>query len=101
MRIISIKKLKEFWLVYPDAQESLRTWYKLLSKGQYQSIVELRKTFPKADSVGRVTVFKVKGNSYRLLSAIHYNTQTAYILEVLTHGDYDKGSWKEKYQIHD
>jgi HTH-type transcriptional regulator/antitoxin HigA len=28
-------------------------------------------------------------------TAIHYNRRKVYIRAVLTHGDYDKGEWKE------
>ncbi|MBE0539668.1 MAG: type II toxin-antitoxin system HigB family toxin, partial [Ignavibacterium sp.] len=28
MRIIAIKKLREFWLKHPDAEQPLRAWYK-------------------------------------------------------------------------
>lgn len=38
----------------------------------------------------------IKGNRYRLIVAIHYNTQMVYVLRFLTHAEYDKGAWKEQ-----
>ncbi len=34
-------------------------------------------------------------NHYRLIAAIHYNHQIAYILLLLTHNEYDQGRWKK------
>ena len=36
------------------------------------------------------------GNKARLIAAIHYNTSRVYIRYVLTHKEYDRGTWKEK-----
>jgi mRNA interferase HigB len=48
-------------------------------------------------SSGRsVTVFNIRGNDYRLVAAIHYNTQRVYALRVLTHAEYDRDRWKDQ-----
>jgi mRNA interferase HigB len=44
-----------------------------------------------------VVVFNVDGNKYRLIAAIHYNTQTVFILDVMTHADYSAMAWKQKF----
>ena len=41
-----------------------------------------------------VTVFNLCGNHYRLIVAIHYNTQLVFILRFFTHAEYDKDAWK-------
>jgi mRNA-degrading endonuclease HigB of HigAB toxin-antitoxin module len=33
-------------------------------------------------------------NSYRLMAAVHFNTQIVFVLRLLTHAEYDKGGWK-------
>jgi len=43
-----------------------------------------------------VTVFNVCGNSYRLITAIHYDKQRVFTLRLLTHADYDKNRWKKE-----
>jgi len=40
-------------------------------------------------------VFNIKGNDYRLIVAIRYDTGIIYIKDLLTHADYDKGAWKD------
>lgn len=46
--------------------------------------------FGSVDKVGHYYVFDIAGNHYRLIAAIHFNTQTLYIRAVLTHSDYDR-----------
>ena len=41
-------------------------------------------------------VFNIGGNKYRLIARIHYNRKKVYIQAVLTHQEYDRGSWKQK-----
>lgn len=44
----------------------------------------------------RVVVFNVCGNTYRLTVAMHFDRQTAYTLQFLTHAEYSKESWKDE-----
>ncbi len=61
----------------------------------FRSFAHLRETFPSADIVGKLTVFNIGGNKYRLIAALHFNRQKVYIRAVLTHSQYDTGTWKE------
>jgi mRNA interferase HigB len=95
MHVITRKRLNEFVERHPGAAASLAHWYRLMKSGSYHSFVELRRTFPSADQVGKLTVFNIGGNRVRLIAAIHYNRQRIYIRAVLTHEEYDEGRWKE------
>jgi mRNA interferase HigB len=44
--------------------------------------------------VGELTVFDIGGNKYRLIAYIRFERQIVYIKAVLSHSDYDKGTWK-------
>ncbi len=70
-------------------------WYRLMKKGRFRSFVHLRETFPSADLVGRFTVFNVGGNKVRLISVAHFNRGEIFIRAVLTHQEYDAGTWKK------
>jgi mRNA interferase HigB len=95
MHVITRRRLNEFVERHPDAAPALAHWYRLMKSGSYHSFVDLRRVFPSADQVGRLTVFNIGGNRARLIAAIHYNRQRVYIRAVLTHGEYDEGGWKE------
>lgn len=100
MRIITEKRLAEYMRDYADARAALTAWIAIVRKSRWASIDDLRVTFPSADGVpvrsGRtVTVFNIRGNRYRLITAIHYNRECIYILRLLTHAEYDKDQWKE------
>lgn len=95
MHIISRKKLVDFALQHPDAGGPLNAWYHLMRQGTYQHFDEIRQVFPSADRVGKLVVFNIGGNKYRLITAIHFNRQKVYIREVLTHGEYSKENWKQ------
>jgi len=94
MRVISLRTLREFWEIYPDAETPLRTWYRIALMEEWQNPSEVRGMFPHADSVGDLTVFNIGGNKYRLIVRIRYDFQLINIRAVLTHKEYDKGDWK-------
>lgn len=95
MRVISKTKINEFAVEHPDSETSLISWYKAVLNTDFNNFAELRKMFPSADLVGKLTVFNISGNKYRLITAIHYNTGIVYIRAVLTHVEYDKNKWRE------
>jgi mRNA interferase HigB len=95
MHIITRKRLNEFAIKYPNTKAGLQHWYKQIKNGSFTTFAELRRIFPSADQVGKLTVFNIGGNTARLIAAIHYNRQKVYIRAILTHEQYDSGKWKE------
>lgn len=100
MYIIAYSKIASFLQAHPNAESSLNSWFKLISKRNYNSFNELKLTFPSADTVkdnkgNSLVVFNIHGNNVRLIAAIHYNRNKVFIREILTHAEYDKNKWKE------
>jgi mRNA interferase HigB len=95
MRVISRKILRQFWHEHPDSEMALARWYKLIEQTNFKSFAELRTIFPTADLVDRWIVFIIGGNKVRLITSAHFNRNRIYIRHVLTHQEYDKGSWKK------
>ncbi len=93
MRIISKRKLREFWEEHPEAHDSLLDWYNITRQMRWKNLAETRAIFRHADPVGDCTVFNIKGNDFRLI--IRYRVQRLYLLQVLTHKEYDKEKWKD------
>ena len=95
MHIISRKALRLFWEQRPDSQTALVRWFKVVRHTKYGNFTELRATFPSADKAGHWIVFNIGGNKYRLITSIHFKRGKVYIRHVLTHQEYDQGSWKK------
>ena len=99
-RVISIKRLREFWQRHPDAETPLRDWYRTALKTPWRHLQDVRIEYPHADPVvvasGRtVTVFNICGNKYRLVVDILYRVHVIYVCTVLTHAEYSKQRWKD------
>jgi mRNA interferase HigB len=94
MRIISLSRLREFWARHPEAEGALRSWYQVAKQAHWQRFTDVRARYRSADQVGKFTVFNIAGNTYRLITVIHFNTGRVYVRRVLTHAEYDRGTWK-------
>lgn len=100
MRVISLKRLREFWTRHADAEAPLRAWYRTVLGAEWMCLQDVRATYPHADGVGtaggeQLTVFNIGGNKYRLIARIRYEYRLVNIRVVLTHAEYDKGKWKD------
>ena len=95
MHVISRRALRIFWEEYPDSKNALARWFKIMDQSAFDNFDALRATFPSADKVGYWIVFNIGGNKYRLITSIHFNRGKVYIRHVLTHQEYDQGSWKK------
>ena len=94
MHVISRKKLLEAARTHGDIGESLDAWYRVAKKAEWKNLMDVRRVFPTSDAVGRFTVFNIKGNAYRLITEINYQTGRIFLRHVLTHAEYSKGRWK-------
>ena len=96
MRIISKKKLRDYYTSHVQAEVPLTEWYYKMIETKVSNIFELRQVFNSVDPVYGYTIFNVGGNHYRLITAIHYNTKICYVRAIWTHAEYDKPMNREK-----
>jgi mRNA interferase HigB len=114
MKAIKKKKLDEFFKAHAQGKKPLLRWYEIVRKARWRSLNDMRATFRSADEVivksGRTAaVFNIKKNDYRLITAVHYEKAVkdmhgeaklvegkVYLFFFLTHGEYDKESWKHQ-----
>lgn len=91
MRLLTLRTVKMFWGKHADARIALQVWVKTVEKEQWACFNDVRKTFRSADVLpeNRV-VFNIKGNEYRIVVKIHYNTKFMYVRFIGTHAEYDK-----------
>jgi mRNA interferase HigB len=95
VHVISRKRLLEAAEEHGDLGVAPDVWYRMARKARWKNLMEVRQQLPSADAVGKFTVFNVKGNAYRLITEINYQSGRIFIRDVLTHADYSKGGWKE------
>jgi mRNA interferase HigB len=95
MHIISKKMLIDFCKKHAGTQSALFSWYKVASNASWKNLTDVQKTYREAESVGKFTVFNIKGNNLRLIVLIDYEKGKIFIRHVLTHAEYDKGRWKK------
>jgi mRNA interferase HigB len=99
MRIIKPATVKRWASRHADASAALDKWMTLIENAEWKNLAELHAVFSSADEVTvqsgrRVVVFNIGGNKYRLIAAIHYNTQIVFALLFMTHAEYSKDRWK-------
>ena len=106
MYITGLEKLNKFAQRHSNSRRALQRWYELMEAGTFESFVDLRETFPQADPVPiragqfsqteertTLTVFNI-GRQFRLIAFVDYKNQRVLIRYVLTHDEYDRGTWK-------
>lgn len=68
MRIIARKTLRDFWTEYPDAQEPLKSWFKVTGEADWKSPQDVKTLYRNATILrDRRVVFNIAGNKYRLV----------------------------------
>lgn len=97
--VVHVDRLAEYARRHPDAEAPLQAWLRVVEAATWRHLMDVRKTYKHADAVkvasGRtVTIFNVKGNDYRLITAIDYPLGIVNALLFLTHAEYDKDKWK-------
>jgi len=91
MRIISRKRLREFWERHPDARQALQAWYADAKYANWQTPADIKSVYRNASIVpNNRAIFNIKGNKYRLVVVVQYQYGIVYIRFVGTHQEYDK-----------
>ncbi|MBY0526362.1 MAG: type II toxin-antitoxin system HigB family toxin [Gemmataceae bacterium] len=91
MHVISERALRLFWARHPAAEVALRAWHRVVEHSEWRSFADVRATYASADQVGKLVVFNLGGNKYRLIAHVHFNRARVYVRHVLTHAEYNRG----------
>ena len=97
MRIIARKTLRRFIDTLAGSKDqravksALDSWFYEVLRAEWRTPADVLRVYANASIVGsdRV-VFNIKGNSYRLVVAINYAHQIAFIKWIGSHAAYDK-----------
>ena len=76
---------------YRGVKGALESWFHEALKADWRNPANVQKTYRTASvvSADRV-VFNIKGNDYRLVTAIDYRRQIVFIKWIGSHADYDR-----------
>jgi mRNA interferase HigB len=94
VRVLSRRRLREFWEQHSDARTPLDAWHKRAEKADWRTFAELKADYSTADLVGPYVVINIGGNKYRLILEIFFESGVILVRHVLTHKEYDLGLWK-------
>lgn len=91
MRVIARHTLEAFWKRHADSEQPLRAWYAEANKASWKNTNDIKAVYANASFLedNRV-VFNIKGNTYRIVTHIHYGAAIVMIKFIGTHADYDK-----------
>jgi mRNA interferase HigB len=90
-RIFSKSTLREFWEIYSDSEQYLKTWYDAAINSEWKTPNDVKNTYANASILknSRI-VFNIKGNSYRLVVKFNFEKQWMFIRFIGTHKDYNE-----------
>lgn len=90
MKIVSIKILREFWMLHPDTEQHLKAWVDEVKSADWNQPTDIKEKYRSASILkNRRVVFNIKGNSYRLIVSVAYRFGAVYIKFIGTHAEYD------------
>lgn len=93
MRIVSHKKLKEFYETKgrEDSRVALERWFDIAEKADWRNFSDIKADFPTTDYTGNQHyVFDIRGNKYRLVVVVKFTIGYVFIRFVGTHAEYEK-----------
>ena len=91
MMIISEKVSREYWKAHANARGSLEAWLEFVRRAEWEKPADAQMAY--GDDVvisSRRLVFNIKGNNYRLVADVHYNSGILFVRFIGTHAEYNK-----------
>lgn len=93
MKVIGISKITSFTSKHADARAALSAWIEEAKSVIWETTVDIKTRYPSASFLSdNVVVFNIKGNSYRLVVKVSFESSIVLVQRVGTHAEYSK--WK-------
>lgn len=91
MRIVGLPILEAFQARHANVRGALDAWRSEVERAEWKTPQDIKQRFRSADFLaGNRVIFNVKGNAYRLVVMVRYQSGLVVIEWVGTHADYDK-----------
>jgi mRNA interferase HigB len=94
MRVISKRRLREFWDEYPESHPPLLGWYRVARRADWATLADIRRLAASASLYQSCVILNIGGNKFRLVVRALYNIRRVYVVGVFTHAEYDEDQWK-------
>jgi len=92
--VIGKRRIGDLQKKHSDAGKELGSWYAVAKKAVWTNLIDVWKDFKDADQFGKLLIFNVRHNTYRLIVKVDYQSKLLMIKDLLTHKEYEKGAWK-------
>jgi len=90
-----LDKLAESQKVDLDVNAELNIWFHVARRAHWTRLAEVQDDYPSVDQVGKVLVFNIRHNRYRLIATVSFAAQQLYVKALLTHKEYDRKEWRK------
>lgn len=91
MRVLGIPKLDEFKRNHTDSRGPVDSWLAEAKEAVWNGPQDIKDRYNHASFLAdNFVVFNIKGNRYRLIVKVAYNTKIVKIEKVLTHEEYTR-----------
>jgi mRNA interferase HigB len=97
MRIIARRTLREFITSRARQRDhgalkaALDAWFAEVRRARWRSAADIKRLYATASVVsGERVVFNIRGNNYRLVTAVDFQKSIVWIKWIGTHRDYDR-----------
>ena len=91
MVVLGLQRIDAFVRKHAECRQEAAELVRDLRSASLRTPHEVLRRYPSAKVLdGRIVVFKVKGNRYRISCRFAYNSQTVVVLAAETHAEYDR-----------
>src|SRR5438477_8588723 len=97
MKVNHWGRARQFAIAQPQARSALYAWKRAVIAADWKSFAEIKSTFNTADWYKGAIIFDIAGNNYRLIAICRFELGRVYIDKILTHREYEKGTWRQRY----
>ena len=90
MHLVALPPLLTFIAKHPTAKQAVLAWCDEVKKAEWKSPLDVKNQYATVSVLkNRRVVFNIKGNDYRLIAAVAYNTGFVFVKFIGTHQQYD------------
>ncbi len=91
MKIINWEIAEKFARKHPLSRNPLNSWQLTVIEASWQSVTDVRSTFNSMDYTRKGNfLFHLRTHTFRFVARINFAAQTVWLIQVLTHAEYDK-----------